>query len=176
MKTQDRTIDWKAELPLHREWMVALARARLSDPHAAEDIVQDVCLGVVRRNPELADPNKTRVWLYQAVVRRVADHLRRQYRQSRTIEAASDLQNQGDDEQGWNWLLASEQRDLLAIAIKRLDQQDREIVLLKFTQNWSYQQLARKFGLPERAIEYRLVTAKQKLRTELMRLNGNEHE
>ena len=176
MTTQDQTIDWQAELPLHREWMLRIARFRLSDPPGCEDVVQDVLLSVVRQNPQLDDPRKIRGWLYQAVVRRVADHLRREYRQERAVDQLSAGEEEAQADSGWDWVLAAELRDLLGIAIQRLSQQDREIVLLKFTRNCSYRQLAERFGLAERAIEYRLVSAKRQLRAELQKLNGYEHE
>ena len=176
MKTQDQTIDWEAELPLHREWMIRIAQLRLRDPHGCEDVVQDVILSVVRQNPKLDNPNNIRSWLYQAVVRRVADHLRNQYRQVRAVDELSAAEELAHEEAGWDWLLANEQRDLLRIAVQSLSQQDREIVLLKFARNWSYKQLGERFGIAERAVEYKLVRAKQQLRTELQRLNGYEHE
>jgi RNA polymerase sigma factor (sigma-70 family) len=176
MKTQDQTIDWETELPLHREWMVRIAQFRLRDSHCSEDVVQDVFLSVVRQNPQLDDSNKIRSWLYQAVVRRVADHLRSQYRQVRVVDELSGLEENTQEDVGWDWMLANEQWDFLEIAIERLSKLDREIVLLKFTRNWSYKQLGERFGLAERSVEYRLVRAKQQLRTELQRLNGSEHE
>lgn len=176
MKTQEQTIDWEAELPLHREWMVELARCRLGDIHGSEDVVQDVILSVVRQNPSLEDLGKIRGWLYQAVVRRVADHLRVRYRQMRIVDEMTARETEAPCDDGWDWMLAKEQREFLATAIALLSERDREIVLLKFTRNWSYKQLGERFGIADRAVEYRLVRAKQLLRSELRRLNGYENE
>ena len=80
------------------------------------------------------------------------------------------------EEIGWDLLLADEQHDLLQIAISQLPEMDREIVLLRFGHNWTYKHLAEHLGLTARAVEYRLVRAKQNLRRELHRLNGFEYE
>ena len=176
MRTQEQIIDWETELPLHREWMVQVARYRLGDLHGSEDVVQDVILSVVRQSPQLDKLKSIRGWLYQAVVNRVADHLRTRYRQTRVMDELSDREIEAEPEVGWNWLLAEEQRDSLAAAIQNLSQQDREIVLLKFTQNWSYRQLGERFGIADRAVEYRLVRAKLQLRAELQKLCGDDHE
>ena len=80
------------------------------------------------------------------------------------------------EEFGWEWLLANEQRDLLKTAISQLPELDREIVLLRFGHNWTYKRLAERLGTTARAVEYRLVRAKQNLRRELQRLNGFDHE
>ncbi|MDG2223678.1 MAG: RNA polymerase sigma factor [Rubripirellula sp.] len=176
MRTQEHTIDWEAELPLHREWMVQIARSRLGDLHGSEDVVQDVILSAVRQNPRLDSFTNLRGWLYQAVVRRIADHLRTRYRQTRVIDELAERETEPVSETGWSWLLVEEQCDSLAVAIKKLSQQDRELVMLKFTQNWSYRQLGERFGIAERAIEYRLVRAKLQLRAELQKLCGDDHE
>ncbi len=176
MSTQERTIDWETELPLHREWMVQIARARLGDLHVCEDVVQDVILSAVRQNPRLDSLSNIRGWLYQAVVKRIADHLRTRYRQTRFIDELAEREPKPDLETGWHWLLAEEQRDSLATAIKTLSDLDREIVILKFAQNWSYRELAERFGIAERAVEYRLVRAKMQLRAELRKLSGDDHE
>ena len=176
MSTQNQTIDWATELPLHREWMVQLARCRLGDPHGSEDIVQDVILSVVRQDPQLDDLDKIRSWLYRAVVRRVADHLRLRYRQMRMVDEISAREAEPPNDDGWDWMLAQEQRQFLAAAIQSLSEQDRELVLLKFTRNWSYRQLGERFGLADRAVEYRLVRVKQTLRSELRKLSGYEYE
>lgn len=176
MTTQDQTIDWEAELTLHREWMVRIARFRLRDPHLCEDLIQDVSLGVIRSNPVLDDPGRIRSWLYQAVVRRVADYLRKQYRQMHAIDELTQRDQTTRPDESWQWMLASEQRTLLAAAIKKLSESDRAILLLKFTHNWSCKKIGKPLGIAERAVEYRLVRAKQQLRSESIHLGGNENE
>ncbi|MEM8668843.1 MAG: RNA polymerase sigma factor [Planctomycetota bacterium] len=176
MATTDQTIDWEAELPLHREWMLALARRRLGDSHASEDVVQEVLLSVVRQNPQLDDSTKVRSWLYQVVIRRVADHLRIRYRQPDSVGELTPTDEGSLQDGGWEWMLAKEQRHLLKVALGQLSDLERDIIMLKYTGNWSYQQLGERCGLSERAVEYRLVQAKQKLRKELQKLNGADHE
>ncbi|MFT5523427.1 MAG: RNA polymerase sigma factor (sigma-70 family) [Pirellulaceae bacterium] len=190
MATQNQTINWEEQLEVHRKWLLTLARSRLDDSHSAEDILQDISLSVIRQNPQLEDPKKIRSWLYQVVVRRTTDYLRQRYRRELLLDRYSqfdergqtdergqvDERGQGEPEQSWSWMLAAEQRELLQTALGQLPDEDRQLVLLKFTKNWSYKQLAEKFGRTERAVEYRLVRAKQQLRAELQRLNGSEDD
>lgn len=176
MRTTDQTIDWETELPLHREWMVRLAQSRLSDAHAAEDVIQDVVLSIVRNNPQLDDPSKTQSWLYQAVIYRIADQLRSRYRQQNMVETLTSSEESKRQDMNWEWMLAEEQHELLRAAMNRLPATDQEIVLLKFAHSWSYRQIGSRFDLAERAVEYRLVKAKQFLRDEMLKLNGAEYE
>ena len=48
MRTEEPMIDGGAELPLHREWMFQIARARLGNLHICDDFVQNVILRAVR--------------------------------------------------------------------------------------------------------------------------------
>ena len=49
----------------------------------------------------------------------------------------------------------------------RLAPRDREILLLKYTESWSYQQLSDRLGISETAVEARLHRARGRLRREL---------
>ena len=53
------------------------------------------------------------------------------------------------------------------MAIKRLVRRDAEILLLKYTEDWSYRELAEHLGISESAVEARLHRARQRLRSEL---------
>jgi RNA polymerase sigma-70 factor (ECF subfamily) len=51
--------------------------------------------------------------------------------------------------------------------LSKLDPQDRQLLLLKYTEGWSYEQLAQHLGVSIKTIEYRLLRARNALRTEL---------
>jgi RNA polymerase sigma-70 factor (ECF subfamily) len=68
------------------------------------------------------------------------------------------------------WLLADERRQLVREALGRLPPRDADILLLKYTENWSYQQLADHMGISHSAIETRLHRARARLRCELAKL------
>ena len=66
-----------------------------------------------------------------------------------------------------DWLLADERRDAVRSALERLRDQDRELLLLKYTEEWKYQQIAEHLGITETAVEARLHRARKRLRREL---------
>ncbi|MDP6718786.1 MAG: RNA polymerase sigma factor [Pirellulaceae bacterium] len=173
-------IDWSAELEKNRGWMYDVARARVEDSHAVDDVMQDVSLAVIRQNGHPVDRRKVRSWLYQIVVRRTADHMRRKYGHRKLVEGYASEQGDGHDDPaakpGADWVMAKEQTASLKIALSRLPDDEREMMTLKYTDNWSYRRLAERFGVSERVIEYRLVRAKQQLRTELRFLQDNKDE
>jgi RNA polymerase sigma-70 factor (ECF subfamily) len=70
------------------------------------------------------------------------------------------------------WLLADERQNLLREAVEQLPRREVEILLLKYTENWSYEQLAQHLGVSESAIESRLHRARARLRRALAALEG----
>ena len=61
-------------------------------------------------------------------------------------------------------LLLAERRTLVRDAVEGLPRRDREILLLKYTEDWSYRELAGHLGVSESAVEARLHRARQRLR------------
>ena len=64
-------------------------------------------------------------------------------------------------------MLAQEQQEKLEIALAQLRPPDREVLTLKYTENWTYDQMASHLGVPVRTIEYRLLVARKRLRQHL---------
>lgn len=167
-------IDWPAELQRHQKWMHGVAKSRLGDIHAADDVMQDVSLAVIRQNGRPTDPEKIRAWLYRIVVRRAADHLRQQYRQDEVIaDFAAESSNEAVVDDGHDWVLETDAPQLLQAALAKIPEDDRRMFECKYGENWSYRQLAEQFGMSERAVEYRLVCARQRLRKELQTLRNS---
>ncbi len=66
-----------------------------------------------------------------------------------------------------SWILNEESCRLLKQALERLPQECREMLMLKYTENWSYRQLAVHLGVTEKTIEYRLLRARKLLASQL---------
>jgi RNA polymerase sigma-70 factor (ECF subfamily) len=59
-------------------------------------------------------------------------------------------------------------------ALETLAAKDREILLLKYTEDWSYHQLAAHLGIGHSAVEARLHRARQRLRDRLIQASVSE--
>jgi RNA polymerase sigma-70 factor (ECF subfamily) len=68
------------------------------------------------------------------------------------------------------WLLAEERQRLIRQALEQLPHRDRELLLLKYTEDWNYHQIAHHLGLSHSAVETRLHRARAKLRAKLLEL------
>jgi RNA polymerase sigma factor (sigma-70 family) len=169
------SIDWSSVLAEHERWLRTVICARVGEPQAIDEVMQEVCLAAVRQQAPITDPAKVAPWLYQLAVRNSLLYRRKQGRRRKLIDrfAQRDRPSEADNRQAdpLDWLLAEERRTQVREAISRLSRRDAEILLLKYTENWSYKAMAEHLGVSPSAVETRLHRARHRLRTELAALN-----
>jgi RNA polymerase sigma-70 factor (ECF subfamily) len=71
-------------------------------------------------------------------------------------------------------LLLAERRQLVRNALVKLARRDAEILLLKYTEDWSCKELAQHLGVGERCVETRLQRARQRLREAMIEVQAIE--
>lgn len=165
-------IDWPAVLAQHDRWLRTVAFARLRERQAVEDVMQEVAFAAVKQAAPLSDPTKVAPWLYRLVIVQSLLHRRKCGRRRRLTDrysqqlAAGDLDHRSQPDP-LNWLLAIERRSLIRQALAKLAGRDAEILMLKYTENWNYHQIAGHLGISHAAVEARLHRARARLRQEL---------
>lgn len=163
-------IDWNAELARNRPWMLRILRSRVGDAHAAEDCLQNVAVAVwSREDTRPSVPEKVAPWLYRLTVRAAINFHRHRGRRPALALGDSQQELAASQPEPLEWLLERERDQQVGRALEQLPPRDREILLLKYTQGWTYEQLARRLGVKSKTIEYRLLRARNKLRR-LMRV------
>jgi RNA polymerase sigma-70 factor (ECF subfamily) len=168
------TIDWPEALDQHRPWMRTVARSRVGEAHAADDVIQEVALVVLEHESRPTDPHKVAPWLYRITLRRTINWRRRQGRQRgllRRVAERIEIESKREEDPR-EWVLHKELRGSVTAALRQLSPQDREILLLKYTQDWSYQQLAERLGVSVKTVEYRLLRARKAMRGYLKGFGG----
>lgn len=166
-----RGIDWRAALGEHDRWLRAVVYARVREPQAVDEVMQEVALAAVRQAAPIADPSKVAPWLYRLAVRQALLYRRRCGRRRRLEARYADRAPSGGYGQPspdpLQWLLAAERCRLVREALGRLLPRDSEILLLKYSEDWSYHQIAAHLGVSHSAVEARLHRARKRLRAEL---------
>lgn len=168
--------DWRAALARNERWLRMVVLARLGEPGAVGDVMQEVALAAGKGADKLRDPSRAEAWLYRLAVTAALQHRRRAGRKRKLIEryrervAPVEASAEIDP---LDWLLAEEQRRLVRQALASLPPRDAEALLLKYTQDWSYQQLAKRLGVSESAMEGRLHRARAKLRAALRQADAS---
>jgi RNA polymerase sigma-70 factor (ECF subfamily) len=161
-------IDWAAALTEHDRWLRTAVFARLGERQAVDEVMQEVALAAVAQRAPLNDPVRVGAWLYRLAVRQVLLYRRRCGRQRRLVGNYGRIRS-GDHTVSTapdplDWLLQDERNSLVRAALGRLPCRDAEILLLKYTEEWSYRELAAHLGVSESAIEARLHRARKRLR------------
>ncbi|MFH1718219.1 MAG: RNA polymerase sigma factor [Planctomycetota bacterium] len=141
--------------------MVAVAYAVLSDHQLAEDAAQESFVRALVRLRALNDKRRFVPWL-AAICRNVAkDMVAAKARQISTEDLSQVAEKNNDDE------------NTLAVrrAIEQLPDASRELVVLRYYNSLSYEQIGSILGISPAAINGRLARAKRKM-TAYLRKNG----
>ena len=167
-------IDWTAELERHGRWLRTVIAARCREPQAVDEVMQEVSIAVIKQSAPLRDQEKVAPWLYQIAVRQSLmyrrKHGRRRNMERRFAERTEAQPPRPSEPNPLDWLIAVERRELERKGITQLNPKDAEILMLKYTEDWSYQQIAQHLDTTESAIESRLHRARKKLRNAMASL------
>lgn len=134
-----------------------LAYRYASNPSEAEDIAQDALLRAWRHRSTLRDVERRNQWL-ATIVRNEAF---RQHARVRPDPTAAIESQEGVEDQR---VLATVELADLHAALKRLNERDRELLEMRYSQDLSQAEIARKLGIPEGTAKVRLHRARDRLR------------
>ena len=127
-------IDWPSALAEHERWLRTVVCARVGEPQAIDEVMQDVSLAAVRQHAPLSDPAKVGAWLYRLAVRHSLLYRRKQGRQRKLIDryAQRDRPSEADAREAdpLDWLLARERGVQVREAMSRLPRRDAEKLLI----------------------------------------------
>jgi RNA polymerase sigma-70 factor (ECF subfamily) len=128
-----------------------------SNPSEAEDIAQDALLRAWRRRSTLREPERRNQWL-ATIVRNEAFRQHARVRPDPT--AAIEGYEGAEDAQ----VVATVERADLRAALRQLSNRDRELLEMRYQEDLTQAEIARKLGIPEGTAKVRLHRARDKLR------------
>lgn len=174
-----QSIDWPAALARHHRWLWTVVLARVGELQAVDEVMQEVSMAALAQRWPLRDPDKAAPWLYRLAVTQSLLYRRKQGRGRKLVDryaqqCPATVEDRAPDPLGW--LLADERRQLVRTALERLSRRDAEILLLKYSENWTYKELAEHLGISHSAVEARLHRARARLRQQLAALQVIEVE
>jgi RNA polymerase sigma-70 factor (ECF subfamily) len=163
-------LDWGATLVEHERWLRRVVAARLDEPQAVDEVMQEVALAAVAQRSPLLNPARAAVWLYRLAVRHVLIYRRKTGRQRSLVGryAARKIARESDASPSpLAWLVDDERQQLVQAALKRLARRDAELLILKYAEGYSARELSERLGAAIPTIEARLLRARRRLRAEL---------
>jgi RNA polymerase sigma-70 factor (ECF subfamily) len=148
------------------EELVALHQTRLrfflanmtGNSNSADDLAQEVWFDVYRAVGKLADPGAFRAWLYRIARHRALRELRKRRQPLLPLEGIDIAEGGCDDE------FSPEDAARIHSALADLSQEHREVLLLRFFEDMSYEDIARVTGCQLGTIRSRMHYAKRALR------------
>ncbi|QVL32142.1 RNA polymerase sigma factor [Telmatocola sphagniphila] len=164
------SIDWPRALSQHDRWLRTSLFARLGIWQAVEEVMQEVSLAAISHKTPLCDPSRVGAWLYRVALRQSLMYRRRMGRYRKFLggfarERSDEASTKPDP---LNLLLSDERKILVRKALAKLSAIDAQILLLKYTEDWSYRELSLHLGVSESCIETRLHRARQRLRESIL--------
>jgi RNA polymerase sigma-70 factor (ECF subfamily) len=139
-----------------------VARLITRDPERAKDAVQETLIKAWRDLPRLRDPDRFDAWLRQLLVRSCIDELRRSRRMSMEVELIDMHHPHGPD-----WSVSVADRDALERGFRRLDPEQRALVVLHYYQGLPLEEAAAALRVPVGTAKSRLFRAREALRAGL---------
>ena len=170
-------IDWREQLAQHERWLRQVILARTGESGCVDEIWQQVSLAVVEQRWPLADPARVAPWLHRVAIVLSARYVRQLGRGRRALAAIGKLRQQhAGAVDPLKLLMRSERLEITRKAILRLAGRDAEILLLKYAHRWSYRQIAAHLGITEKAVDCRLLRARERLRLILVEMGIDEED
>ena len=152
----------------HQDEVYTLARRLVGDPHMAADIAQETLVRAWRALPKFRGDAKLSTWLHRITVNTAWTHRDRARRTAAVpldeVEERAALPGEGDPEFAGELL---ELRGRLRVALDRLPEGQRQVVVMKDVYGWSHSEIAESMGISVTAAKVRLHRARTRLARDL---------
>jgi RNA polymerase sigma factor (sigma-70 family) len=176
----EATMQWELALQQHDRWLRTVVFSRVGEAEAVDEIMQEVALAAAGQASRRETPDRIAPWLYRVAIRQVLLYRRKCGRRRKLTEQYAERNPPVEQDvrasDPLDWLIADERRSLLQAALRRLTARDAEILWLKYSEDWTCQQIAAHLGISTSAVEARLHRARKRLRQELAATEEPEHE
>ena len=116
---------------------------------------------------KLEDVSRAGPWLYRIAIRQAMLFRRRMGRQRQLMDRYCQEVGEPSSQEPLEWLMGEERGKAIRAAMSELAPRDREILLLKHGEGWSYQKIADHLGVTRHVVEYRLLRARKHMRSTL---------
>jgi len=150
-------------------WIHALARRLVADPSLAADLAQETCVEALVRRP--AEDRPLRAWL-ATVMRRNLAHLRRG--DSSRAAREQGVAREEREASALDVIERAETHRNVVLAVLALSEPTRSTLLMRFFEQLSYEEIARRTGVTSAAVNSRVTRGLAELRARLESTYGGD--
>jgi RNA polymerase sigma-70 factor (ECF subfamily) len=139
----------------------------------AEDIVQETFLAALKSAKGFKGRSSAYTWLCSIAYHKVADHYRRQSRERKRmvsgidVDTVDDEENPGRQPQPDSLIESAETRQVVNEALSRLPWDYRQVLILKYVEEMSVQEISQVMDRSPKSIEGLLTRSRKALQTQL---------
>lgn len=152
----------------HQDEVYTLARRLVGDPHMASDVAQEALIRAWRALPRFRGDSRLSTWLYRITVNTAWTQKKRARRnQATSIDDHLDVAAPAGADHPEVAGEILELRGRLRLALDRLPDAQREVVVLKDIYGWSHAEIAESMGISVTAAKVRLHRARARLARDL---------
>lgn len=164
-------------LDLYEQPVYRFVHRLLDDPSDAPDVTQEVFIKIFRGLGDFRAECSLKTWVYRIAVREAANR-RRWFFRHRRKECSIEFR---EDENGFGERLADsretpfeavrrrERREIVAAALRQLDERLRAVVVMRDLEGISYQEIAQTLGVPLGTVKSRILRGREALKVKLKR-------
>lgn len=128
----------------HYRSLVRLASLLVDDVTTCEELVQDAFVAVLRRSGGWADPERAPAYLRSAVLNGARSHLRKQQVRRRWLRS---VDPPGESPPADGQTLVDAETQAMLVALRRLPDRQREVLMLRFYLDLSEAEIAATLGI-----------------------------
>jgi len=144
----------------YRDKYARFAARMLGSFDAAEDAVQDAFIRAYDQLARCRDPDNFLGWFFLILRNRCLAERRR----SQLKAEAGEMLEQPGTERADRAVEADEERRALTAALTALTDEQREVFVMKHVEGWSYEEIAKRTGVPVPSLKMRMYRSYQRLR------------
>ena len=155
----------------HESWLRTALQARLNSSDEVEEVLQEVAVAAANQSVKEVPVDRTGPWLYRVALRQVMLFRRKAGRRKKLVKnfaaGRRPVESDSGREDPLRFLLLQERRQAVREAMGHLCERDRQLLLLKYVEGYSYGQIAERVGVTPSAVQSRLHRARAALRKHL---------
>lgn len=148
----------------HQQFLYNLALRATSNPHEAQDIVQEAFIRAWRSIDQFRGQSSFRTWLYRITINLCYDRYPKLKRDRETLSLEVELHHPLQEDPLEQHMDQTQLRTLIHQHLKTLPELYRMVLLLRYQKELSYKEIAQILDMPMGSVKTAIFRAKQELK------------